>query len=117
MTPFEAMFGIEAFEAWSEVDLGQADDEPDVLPETLFLSHKKLLSKAMKERVRGKFQYGKAVRETQYAAGDRDLAGGRSASQPDRSGDIGSSGVIVRTERSRRLEEEVPCPLSIGTRT
>ena len=73
MTPFVAMFGIEAFEAWCEVDLEQMDEEPDALSERLSFLHKKLLSKEKRARVRGKAQYDKVVRETQYAVGDRVL--------------------------------------------
>lgn len=44
MTLFEAMFGIEAFEAWSEVDLEMANEEPNDLVRRLSTLHKKLFT-------------------------------------------------------------------------
>ena len=40
MTPSEAVFGIEALEAWSEVDLEMADEEPEELARRLSTLHK-----------------------------------------------------------------------------
>ena len=72
-TPFQAMFGIDAFEAWSEVELGGTDEEPESLGESLATLHKKLLLHRRKSRSYGKTQYDKAVSETQYQIGDRIL--------------------------------------------
>lgn len=66
MKPFKAMFGIVAFEAWSEVDLELADEEPEDPAKRLSTLHKQLHRKAKKYRSHGKAQYDKQVRETQY---------------------------------------------------
>ena len=73
LTPFESMFGIEAFEAWAEVDLEGADEEPEDLSKRLARLHKKLLRRGRQARLHGKTQYDKVVRETQYQVGDRVL--------------------------------------------
>lgn len=73
LTPFEAMFGVAAFEAWSEVDLEGTEEEPHNLPRRLVQLHKRLLMRGKKSREHGKTQYDKIVRETQYQVGDRVL--------------------------------------------
>lgn len=73
MTPFQAMFGIEAFEARSGVDLELAEEEPDHLATRLLTLHRQLLKQAKKSRFGAKIQYDKQVRETQYEIRDRVL--------------------------------------------
>lgn len=73
MTPYQAMFGIEAFEAWGEVDIDFAEEEPESLACRLSELHKQLLSRARKERTRAKLQYDKAVKEVRFKVGDRVL--------------------------------------------
>lgn len=73
MTPFEAMFGIKAFEAWGEVDLEFNDEDPQNLSSKLSTLHKRLLSRSMKARLHGKSYYDQTVRETEFEVGDRVL--------------------------------------------
>ena len=73
ITPFEAMFGIEAFEAWGEMDLQASEVEAEDLPKRLAALHRVLLSRAKCARSRGKNQYDKIVNETAYSIGDRVL--------------------------------------------
>ena len=73
MTPFEAMFGIQAFEAWGEVDLEGVEEESEDLPKRLAALHKTLLSRGRNARLRGKTQYDKVVHETVFNVGDRVL--------------------------------------------
>lgn len=73
MTPYQAMFGIEAFEAWGDVDVQFAEYEPESLASRLSNLHKHLLSRAQKARSNAKAQYDKAVREVKFDVGDRVL--------------------------------------------
>ena len=73
MTPYKAVFGVDAFEAWGEVDRACFDDEPDSLAERLSLLHKELLSKAGVSRKRAKAQYDKRLNPEIYEEGDRVL--------------------------------------------
>lgn len=45
MTPFKAVFAVEDFQAWSEVDASYFDDKPDSLPNRLALLHRQLYSR------------------------------------------------------------------------
>ena len=73
MTPFEAMFGIHAFEAWGEVDLEGVEEESEDLPKRLVTLHKTMLSRGWNARLRGKTQYDKVAHETVFNVGDRVL--------------------------------------------
>ena len=73
MTPYKAMFGVEAFEAWGEVDRDCMEDEPESLAKRLSLLHKQLLSKGKVSRGRAKKQYDKKVNPVEYSVGDRVL--------------------------------------------
>ena len=73
MTPYKAMFGVEAFTAWGEVDRGCLEEEHDSLADRLALLHKQLLSKAGVSRARAKKQYDKRVNPEVYRIGDRVL--------------------------------------------
>lgn len=54
LSPFQAMFGIDAFEGWSEVDLDGAEGEPESLAGRLAALHKRLLIQGRKSRAHGK---------------------------------------------------------------
>lgn len=73
MSPSQAMFGIEAFEAWGEMDLRGTEEESGNLPKKLATLHKSLLSRAGSARSRGKLHYDKTVHDTVYNIGDRVL--------------------------------------------
>eukprot|EP00171_Calliarthron_tuberculosum_P012597 IDg12597t1 len=73
MTPFKAMFGIDAFEAWSELDIESYEDEPINLATGLSRLHSHLVGKTSRARVHAAKQYDKAVKETEYHVGDRVL--------------------------------------------
>lgn len=73
MTPYKAVFGVDAFEVWGEVDRACFDDEPDSLAERLSLLYKKLLKKAGVSRKMAKAQYDKRLNPERYKEGDRVL--------------------------------------------
>ena len=73
MTPYKAEFGIDAFEAWGEVDRACFDDEPEIIAQRLALLHRQLLSKGRVSRSRAKTQYDRRVNSELYEVGDRVL--------------------------------------------
>lgn len=73
MTPYKAMFGAEAFEAWGEVDRTCFEDETDSLAKRLALMHQQLLRKGKKSRARAKKQFDRKVNPEEYEVGDRVL--------------------------------------------
>lgn len=73
MTPYLAMFGADAFEAWGETYLKLEDDEANSLAKRLAILHQELIGKAKGARKRAKAQYDKAVNEVKYNVGDRVL--------------------------------------------
>lgn len=54
MSPYKAVFGIEACEAWGEVDRACFNEEPESLANRLGLLHRQLLSKGKESRARAK---------------------------------------------------------------
>ncbi len=73
MTPFKAMFGTDAFEAWGELDAERHAGEPGCLAKGLSRLHKVLVGNARKARGRAASHYDKALQETKYNPGDRVL--------------------------------------------
>ena len=71
MTPYKAVFEIDAFEAWGEVDRACFDDEPESLAQRLALLQRQLLSKGRVSRSRAKTQYDRRVNPELYEVGDR----------------------------------------------
>ncbi len=73
MTPYRAMFGVDAFEAWGEVIMGRDSGEPESLPKGLALLHKALRGRAMSARTRAASLYNRVLKQTTYSPGDRVL--------------------------------------------
>ena len=72
MTPFYAMFGVEAFEWDSCLGLAlRLEEEPENVAERLAEAHAQLWKTSMKSRKAAQKQYDKAVVECQYSVGDR----------------------------------------------
>ena len=71
ITPFKAMFGVDAFEAWGELEIDAEDDEPTDLAARLSMLHKILLKNGIRARHRAAKYYDCAVKETEYKIGDR----------------------------------------------
>lgn len=55
MSPYKALFGTEAFEAWGEVDMACIDEEPEGLAQRLAMLHQHL-QESREEAVRQKSQ-------------------------------------------------------------
>ena len=73
VSPFEAMFGIEAFMAWGEVEADRVMGEPYSTPKYLKELHAKLLTQGMRARRQASDQYNRTVKELNQSAGDRVL--------------------------------------------
>jgi hypothetical protein len=76
MTPFKAMFGVDAFDFDAEVDWKTMLDDRDVyeeLPERMRIIHDELFRKGMHARVQAAKQYNRALKEVQLEKGDRVL--------------------------------------------
>ncbi len=72
MSPNKAMFGVDAFEAWAELDAGREDREPGGLARGLAQLHRSLLGRRRRRVfVPRRIQSGDA--ETKYEPGDRVL--------------------------------------------
>lgn len=71
MTPFKAMFEVDAFEAWSELDIDNEGEEPTSLAVRLSMLHELLTGEGLRARTQAAVQYDKAVRQVQYEVGDR----------------------------------------------
>lgn len=72
-TPFKAIFGIDAFEAWGQVDQSCFEEEPDSLAERLAVLHKQLLCKGMDARGKANKAYDRKVNPIEFFIGDRVL--------------------------------------------
>eukprot|EP00171_Calliarthron_tuberculosum_P002219 IDg2219t1 len=73
MTPYKAMFGVDAFEAWNELELDGEEGEPVILSHKLSRLHKHLVNNALRSRLRAAKYYDKTLKETEYKVGDRVL--------------------------------------------
>ena len=73
VSPFEAMFGIEAFMAWGEVEADRVIGEPYSTPKHLQELHARLLTQGMRARRQASNQYNRTVREMKLGIGDRVL--------------------------------------------
>ena len=94
MTPFKAMFGVEAFELDHELALqDRIDEDPGIgeeLAKRLAELHRQLIGKGTRARDKAEKYYNRAVQESNYREGDRvlvynppaDLKKGRKLSTP-----------------------------------
>ena len=94
MTPFKAMYGVEAFELDHELALqDRIDEDPgtgEELAKELAEIHRQLIGKGTKARDKAEKYYNRAVKEEKYEEGDRvlvysppaDLKKGRKLSAP-----------------------------------
>lgn len=73
MTPYKAVFGVEPFEAWGELDLDRVVRVPESLAQSLAVLHRQLLGKALISKARAKVPYDKNVNPISYDVGDRVL--------------------------------------------
>lgn len=73
MSPYKAVFGIDAFEAWAELDIDRVMGEPEGLAGELAALHKQLISTGKKARARGKKQYDKTINPVEFNIGERVL--------------------------------------------
>jgi transposase InsO family protein len=76
MTPFKAMFGVDAFDFDAEVGwktmLDDRDDDEE-LPERMRIIHDELFRRGMHARAQAAKQYNRALKEVQFEQGDRVL--------------------------------------------
>lgn len=68
-----AMFGVESFQAWGEMDMQRVAGEPDSLAKRLALLHRELLTRVGVSRNRAKKQYDKHVNLLEFKLGERVL--------------------------------------------
>lgn len=73
LSPFRAMFGVDAFEACGEAELGRVAGEAEDLGGRLADLHRQLVRKAEKERRRASNLYDKYVEEARFSIGARVL--------------------------------------------
>ena len=71
LSPFEAMFGIEAFMAWGDVEADRVMEEPYSPPRHLKEHHNRLLKCGMEARRKAAMHYDRNVRGMRLRTGDR----------------------------------------------
>lgn len=71
MTPFKTIFGIDAFNTWTELETDIDEDEPDDLARKLSSLHKTLVNNASLAKLEAALNFDKAIKEIQYEVGGR----------------------------------------------
>lgn len=72
-TPLKAVSGLQASQAWIEVDVACFDDEADSLADRLALLHGLLYSKGREFRAGPKQEYEKRINHVEFEISDRVL--------------------------------------------
>ena len=73
MSPFKAMFGVDAYEVWVEHEIERAMGEPQDLATHLAALHRKLLARSTKSQQNAARRYDAAVKDVGLKVGDRVL--------------------------------------------
>lgn len=73
MASFEAVFGIETFQAWNDIDAACFDDKPDILAKRLALLHRQIYSRSRESLARAKREYDKRVSRIEFPIGGKVL--------------------------------------------
>lgn len=73
MTPFKAVSGVEAFQAWSHVDSVCFDDRPSCLANRLAMLCQQLYGRDRESEARAEKDYDKLINHIEFEIGDRVL--------------------------------------------
>lgn len=73
ISPYQAMFWTEPFQAWGELDLDRISGEPHSLARRLPVLHKQLMSRGKLSRAKSKKQYDRNVNPVLFNVGERVL--------------------------------------------
>lgn len=68
-----AMFGVDVFEAWEELQIGGEDDESEDLASELSMLQRVLVTNAQRSRTRAAIYYNQLVQEKVYSEDNRVL--------------------------------------------